>query len=417
LNASDKGGASIVAQRLNEALNAYTNVNSHHLIFSGNSKGFLETTFWANSPLKKIRAFLNHALDKFDFLRYERNAEIRFQFNHARMGIDISNHPLILEADIIHIHWVLRGFLSFETLEKLFKVGKPIVWTCHDFWPFTGGCFHPRDCDGIIRGCGRCPYLINSEQNDSSLFWLNQKLGLIKKNLPIFVFPSKWVLKEINKGGAFNEIKRTKVISNPININVKQSLLPIEKKALKKVLGLKEDRFTLLFSAANVNNLSKGFLDFIKIVQLLEHLPIQILIMGYSTKPVHFKVPYVYTGYLNNTTDISDCYLVSDLFITTSREETFGMTIAESMSYYLPVLGYNVGAIPEIIKNNLNGYIFNVGEVVEMAKKTEELINNPNRLKQLSENARSFVVENFDESIVANHYLSLYNDVIMGGIN
>jgi hypothetical protein len=76
LNASDKGGASIVAQRLNLALNEYTQVNSQHLIFEGSTANLTYTQYWGNSPVRKIRAKLNHALDKFDMKKRR-----KFAFN------------------------------------------------------------------------------------------------------------------------------------------------------------------------------------------------------------------------------------------------------------------------------------------------------------------------------------------------
>jgi glycosyltransferase involved in cell wall biosynthesis len=363
--------------------------------------------------VKKIWAKLNHALDKFDFLQYEREAKIRFQFNHARIGVDISKHPLVVEADIIHIHWILKGFLSFDSLKKLLELGKPVVWTCHDLWPFTGGCFHPRNCNRLMVGCGDCPYLFNPEPYDASFFWFNQKLELFKTNMPVFVFPSKWVFNKVADGKIFKELAVAEVISNPINVS-KFSIPNIcDKELLKAKLGLKSEGLTLLFSAANVNNPLKGFKDFIKIVELLRHLPIQVLITGFVKSKFEFTVPFVYTGYLKDANDIANCYSASDLYITTSREETFGMTIAESMSHGLPVFGYDVGAIPELICNNENGFIFPEGDVVGIASKIEELMKNSNDLERLSHGARLFAENNCDEAIVAKSYAALYNQVVI----
>jgi glycosyltransferase involved in cell wall biosynthesis len=401
-----------VAQRLNSALNQYTTVSSQHLIFEASRSDLSETQVWANTPLRKWRALVNHALDKFDFLQYERDRSIRFQFNHARVGVDISEHPLILDADIIHIHWIFKGFLSFDSLKKLLNLGKPVVWTCHDLWPFTGGCFHPRNCNRLTVGCGDCPYLFNSEQYDSSFFWFKQKLDLFKTNMPVFVFPSKWVFDQVMNGIIFKETTLAKVISNPIKVNKLSRPNGCEKDLLKAKLGLKSEGLTLLFSAANVNNPSKGFKEFIQIVELISHLPIQVLITGLVKSKFEFTVPFVYTGYLKDANDIANCFSASDLYITTSKEETFGMTIAESMSHGLPVFGYDVGAIPELICNNENGYIFREGDVLGIASKIEELMKNSNDLERLSNGARLFAENNCDEAIVAKSYAALYNHVM-----
>ena len=56
-----------------------------------------------------------------------------------------------LNPSVINLHWVAGGFLQIETLAKF---GKPIVWTLHDMWPFTGGCHYSQGCDRYISACG-----------------------------------------------------------------------------------------------------------------------------------------------------------------------------------------------------------------------------------------------------------------------
>ena len=55
-----------------------------------------------------------------------------FQVSIANTGTDLSKHPLVQEADVIHLHWINQGFLSLADIRKLINTGKPIVWTLHD---------------------------------------------------------------------------------------------------------------------------------------------------------------------------------------------------------------------------------------------------------------------------------------------
>jgi hypothetical protein len=84
LNASPAGGAFVAAQRLSESLNRIKGVNSVHLVFEGQSGDYL---LWANSWIKRKIAFAKHALEKLDFLRFEKNKTIRFAFSHAPMEL------------------------------------------------------------------------------------------------------------------------------------------------------------------------------------------------------------------------------------------------------------------------------------------------------------------------------------------
>jgi glycosyltransferase involved in cell wall biosynthesis len=412
LNASDKGGASIVAQRLNSALNEYTQVSSQHLIFEGNTTNLSNTHYWGNSPVKKIWAKLNHALDKFDFLQYEREAKIRFQFNHARIGVDISKHPLVVEADIIHIHWILKGFLSFDSLEKLLELGKPVVWTCHDLWPFTGGCFHKRLCMELNKGCGNCLYLRNSEPNDASRFWLKEKTEIFNKHNLYWVSPSDWVINEVRGSSVFCKNPKIKQINNPIKV-FSSKILDSELKEIERIkLGLQPKKFTLLFSAANIDNPSKGFDDFMKIIDFLPKQFLQAVIVGASQNKIELPISFISTGYISDEIRIQKLISVVDLFITPSLEETFGMVVAESLSNGIPALSYNIGALPELISHGETGFVYPKGDWQSMAQGVKNLMENPDLLKAFSFNARKKAEEQYDESQVAQQYAALYQKAL-----
>lgn len=411
LNASDKGGASIVAQRLNAALNQYTTVSSQHLIFDSSRSDLPETQVWANTPLRKLRALVNHALDKFDFLQYERDPSMRFQFNHARIGVDISEHPLILDADIIHIHWILKGFLSFDSLKKLLSLGKPVVWTCHDLWPFTGGCFYLRNCEELKKGCGNCFYLSNSENMDSSRLWLYQKSQLFTIPNLFWVSPSSWVIDQVRDSILFKQNGPIKKIPNPVNVLTLKVLNQNEKVIERENRGLDPNKFTLLFSAAFIDNPVKGFVDFCNIIRMLPSDTIQAVVIGKSKHKIDLPIPFLNTGYLSDLNEIQTLFSLVDVYITSSTEETFGMTVAESLASGVPVICYDVGALPELIDNGVNGFVYPKGEWKQMAEGVVKLIDNPELLAEFSVNARIKAETHYDEAKVSQQYADLYHSI------
>lgn len=411
LNASDKGGASIVAQRLNAALNQYTTVSSQHLIFDSSRSDLPETQVWANTPLRKLRALVNHALDKFDFLQHERDPSMRFQFNHARIGVDISEHPLILDADIIHIHWILKGFLSFDSLKKLLSLGKPVVWTCHDLWPFTGGCFYLRNCEELKKGCGNCFYLSNSENMDSSRLWLYQKSQLFTIPNLFWVSPSSWVIDQVRDSILFKQNGPIKKIPNPVNVLTLKVLNQNEKVIERENRGLDPNKFTLLFSAAFIDNPVKGFVDFCHIIRMLPSDTIQAVVIGKSKHKIDLPIPFLNTGYLSDLNEIQTLFSLVDVYITSSTEETFGMTVAESLASGVPVICYDVGALPELIDNGVNGFVYPKGEWKQMAEGVVKLIDNPELLAEFSVNARIKAETLYDEAKVSQQYADLYHSI------
>jgi hypothetical protein len=56
--------------------------------------------------------------------------------------VNILKHPLVKDADIIHLHWINKGYISITGIKEIVKSSKKIVWTSHDLWPYSGGWYH-----------------------------------------------------------------------------------------------------------------------------------------------------------------------------------------------------------------------------------------------------------------------------------
>ena len=218
LNASSAGGAFVAAQRLSCALDLLPEVDSTHWVFEGGEGDFF---LWADDWLKKKWAFALHALEKLDFLRFEREKAVRFAFSHGKTGVNVSSWEAIADADVIHLHWVNKGFIGLNGLEALLKLNKRVVWTCHDMWPFTGGCYHPRGCDYFQAGCGNCHYLKSPADGDLSrrVFSAKQRMYQSHGGHLQFVTPSQWLKDQALKSGALTTNLRhgIQVIPNPID--------------------------------------------------------------------------------------------------------------------------------------------------------------------------------------------------------
>ena len=108
--------------------------------------------------------------------------------------------------DVIHLHNLHGYYINIKILfDYLKKSGKPVVWTFHDCWPFTGHCPHYtfQGCDRWKNICFKCP--LKNDYPASFLFDRSTKNFMQKKefftnlkNLTI-VTPSKWLEGEVKK--------------------------------------------------------------------------------------------------------------------------------------------------------------------------------------------------------------------------
>ena len=423
LNASSSGGAFVAAQRLSDALNGLDGVSSEHWVFDGGEGDF---HLWANTWIKKKWAFGLHALEKLDFLRFEADKSIRFAFSHGRTGVNVSNWQAVKDADIIHLHWINKGFVSLNGLEDLLGLGKKIVWTCHDMWPFTGGCYHPRGCDNFTRECGNCQYLKQPSQSDLSSQVFQSKKSVFSKagGRLQFVTPSAWLKNQADKSGIVKDLigigdagvmPEIKVIPNPIDTDY---FKPLD---LKLVNSLENAPFVLMFAAANLGNPAKGFAEFRSICNGLVELgfnDIMALVVGENRLPngdLGLNCPVTELGFISDAKQMRDAYWQADVYVTTSHEENLPTTIMESLSCGVPVAAFAVGGIPEMISpsgDHQTGWLAEKLDVKSLIQGIASYIEmEASKRVKLQEASRNAAVVNYGSVSIAQRYLSLYSIV------
>lgn len=359
LNASSAGGAFVAAQRLSEALNQRPDIDSEHWVFEGGEGDF---HLWANNWLRRKWAFALHALEKLDFLRHERERSVRFAFSHGKTGVNVAAWRVIQQADVVHLHWVNKGFVSLNGLDALLRGKQKVVWTCHDMWPFTGGCYHPRGCDHFERRCGECAYLKKPAEGDLSrrVFTAKQQIFQSSEAHLQFVTPSQWLKDQALKSGVLTSKLRAQieVIPNPIDtdyfhpVSDTAGIRELDESATPSSMSVQKP-FTLMFAAANLGNAAKGFAEFRDLCNALYangYTQLKALVVGENRLgDLGLLCDFEALGFIADSQKMRDAYWATDVYVTTSHEENLPTTIMESLSCGVPVAAFAVGGIPEMV--------------------------------------------------------------------
>lgn len=316
-----------------------------------------------------------------------------------------------INPDIINLHWINAGYIQIETLAKL---KKPIVWTLHDMWAFTGGCHYTQGCDRYLQSCGACPQLgSNSERDLSRWVWQRKAKTWQMLNLTV-VTPSKWLASCARESTLLNNI-RIETIPNGLNTDIYR---PIDRPLARKVLQLPLDKRLVLFGASNANDKRKGFnllqfaLQSLGATEWKDQL--ELVIFGASeassSDSLPFKVHYLDT--VHDDVSLALIYSAADAFIAPSLEDNLPNTILEASACGTPCIAFNIGGMPDMIDHRQSGYLAQPYEVQDLANGIVWILEDSERYQKLSQQARQKVEQEFSLEIQARHYLSLFADLV-----
>jgi len=159
--------------------------------------------------------------------------------------------------------------------------------------------------------------------------------------------------------------------------------------------------------------------DVIKIFALVrKEIPCKLLLIGDGPKLSDALVLVNQlklesdTIFLGQQEWVENLLCLADLFLLPSDTESFGLAALEALSSGVPVIGTSLGGLPEVVENGKSGFLLPLGDVEGMAKKALELLKNPDRLKQLKENARERAVKHFDSQLVIPKYEQFYQKIL-----
>ncbi|MEO5645649.1 MAG: glycosyltransferase [Bacteroidia bacterium] len=387
LSTHQGGGAGVACLRLHDALLEAKTDSKVLSIFGKENKERNVFSLEANPGeinFKSIRR-------KDKWKRYLQAWKVRFKgkpkelFSFPDSLWRMEEHPLVKEADIIHLHWV-AGMIDVERFFE--KINKTVVWTLHDAWPFTGG-FHYES------------YFNTKPFASISNPMLEIKRKAYDRKDITIVAPSRYMTELCRASAVFLTQSHLDIPNSvPASVYYPRN----NRDELRKRLGIKENERALFFASAELEYFRKGADLLLDAFSSYKNEKVKLFIAGKkgsrnlsSDSRIHF------TGHITDEYQFAELLNACDALVHTSREDNFPNVILESLFCGTPVLSIDKGGVSEMV-NNENGILTNEEDL----KEGFDLIlgKNFNRTKIASE-AQAV----FSSKVQAVRFIQLYQQL------
>jgi glycosyltransferase involved in cell wall biosynthesis len=325
---------------------------------------------------------------------------------------DFSKQLEGLEYDLINLHWLP----STISLKSLGKITKPIVITLHDVWNLTGGCHCNLECELWKIGCGECPQqpkhlplVLKAE----SILNLKETAYGAASSLTI-VAPSNWI-GEMALASPLFKNRQIRVISNAIDPD---EFKPLDYfKARAKLKLNPADKVALLVISGDVTAHHKGFDLLERIISEISLLKseddrVQYLVVGDSSG-INGRIQRKnlnFLGQINSEEEMIQIYSAADVVLSTSRQDNLPNVLLEAMMCGKPVVAFNIGGIPNIVKPGITGELIAPFDCTDFAINTLEIFRKNKSFD--SHVIRDAAIRRFSSDTVGQQYLKLYQEII-----
>ncbi len=303
------------------------------------------------------------------------------------------------DPDIIHLHNIHGYYINVEILfDYLKESGKPVIWTLHDCWSFTGHCayFDFVGCDKWKSGCENCP---QHKEYPSSLFADNSVRNYCKKkeiltgikNMMLLT-PSRWLADCVKK--SFLGDYPITVFNNGIDLDVFRPT----NSTFRQKHGLEDQK--VLLGVASVWDRRKGLTDFIGLSKVLDD-EYKIVLVGLNKEQMA-SLPEKILGLprVLESSELAKIYSAADVFLNLSVEETMGLTTVEALACGTPVVVYDRTAVPEVVDEK-SSIVVSAGDITALKEAVTSI--------KISEVDCINRAANFDKNKRYNGILELYS--------
>jgi len=304
---------------------------------------------------------------------------------------------LPLSSAINHVH-AFYNLLSVQSLISLARSGR-LVMTMHDQRLITGGCHYSRSCQKYLSKCEACPQarryaaeIVKRSKRDINKLLSTDSLRII--------CPSNWIANMVVEVEP-QISSRVYVVKNPIPTPRER----FDRESVRSSLGIGQSERIIGYVSTNLSNPLKGGTVLAKAISLMTKSlrdQSRVLLVGSGKFEHNLDDKRVMMVRTDNTFTVEDYLLAMDVLVVPSVEDNLPNVIGESLMVGTPVIGSDVGGIPEVL-NDFDMPVFTRASAYELSEILCKWPSSTNR-QEVKKRANS----TFSYKVVAEQLLRIY---------
>lgn len=312
------------------------------------------------------------------------------------------------KPDIVHVHCVNGNMVNVYKLFAFLKRKKiKTVITNHAEFFYTGNCSHAFECDKWLTGCGNCPSLYRSTL--SKFFDVTKKAYVkMKKAISglddlVVVSVSPWVMERAKRSPIMKDCTHV-LIENGVDASVfnkDKPFIPQEKKTVLQV--------TALFS--DTDDSVKGGKYLVDVAKAYEDKNVEFLVAGRNVVSSDLPKNLKLLGRVLDQNELSNLYQKASVTLLTSKRETFGMAVIESLACGTPVVGFKSGGSESIATKAYSKFV-DFGDTKSLINALDNVLDM--KTDDLANKISSDAISRYSSEVMAKKYNDLYLKILRG---
>lgn len=309
--------------------------------------------------------------------------------------------------DLVHFHDLYRA-ISPRTLECVAKQ-KPVVFTVHDCSAFTGGCLYPMNCRRYEEACGSCPNIAGIGRFDFTRSNLKTVRRLARARNVHYAFPSRWIQTEASRSLKFGG--ESVHIPNGFGSG---AYAYQQRAQARTALGLDQTKKIVAVSSASLDDHRKGIIFAIRALMANRDLGPHVVVVGRTSSTMTEALQgldFTLAGFVTERSRLGLFYAAADLLLFPSLADNLPITIQEAMAAGTPVLAFDVGGVPELVRPGHTGWLVPAGDQAALNRQLREILDG-NETAVMGERARKMIEDEYSVARCVERHVSLYRHIL-----